>query len=256
MSALLRAALAVLSRVGNPALIPLGLQQVHRLVPAGEAGCSALLDLAGDRSWVGRYLAARHLGDHYQLRPEAIWQALAALARDPERVVREGAAWGFAGLLSQHGQEAWARVELVFADGTVDPFVRRAVLYAAAPLIRSSRPDQRQTALRLVELAAHRDRTGASRQLGALLVGRELATRSPDEAVALAERWAAADDEALQWQAARALTAAIVAASPVRARALVRRLAGSPHPRVRSALQGAARGSPELACWLEARSED
>lgn len=90
MTLFMRAALGLLQRMQNPALLPMGMQYVERFLPPGERGLELLLECAADSSWVTRYLAAKNLGAHLARFPDRVWDTLMRLTHDPERFVREG----------------------------------------------------------------------------------------------------------------------------------------------------------------------
>jgi len=244
---LARTFIAALGRVDNPAMIPVAIAQAEALVPEGANGLALLHEFAGRTEWPGRYLAARLLGARAATaspeEQQRAWDALERLAADSERWVIEGAAWGFGGLLKANPAR-WGPAFLHAFESDSPPPVKRALLFGAVPALRAADAEARTVALELFDCAST-DTTSASRQLGALIVGREVAEHAPDEALALVEKWATSEDSAKQWQAARAMTPTLRAIDATRTSALVARLERSPSGSVRNALRGALKADAD-----------
>ncbi len=216
---LARTFVATLGRIDHPALLALALPRAAVLIPPGEAGLVLLHELAGLEEWPARYVAARWLGERSAAAGGAAldraWPVLLRLASDPNRWVQEGAAWGLGALLrtepERWGPQFMAAVcsQTATDDTEGEPgetaapppmvgslpeaglseHVRRAILFATVPAIQQGPEAARAMALELLDRAAGID-SPATRQLGALIVGRELAQHSPAAALALVERWA------------------------------------------------------------------
>ena len=255
---LARAFVAALARIENPALIPVALSQAEGLIPPGPSGLALLHEFAASAGWPARYLAARLLGERAATADEAeqqrAWGALERLSSDRERWVIEGVSWGLGALLAAD-PERWGPAFLGAFDpgegetaggedaggargGGAPVPLRRALLFGAVPALRRSDAAARAVALELFERAAS-DTTSATRQLGALIVGREVAEHAPEAALAMVERWASSGEQPRQWQAARAMTPALRAIDERRAGAVVAALEASPDRSVRNALRGA-----------------
>jgi len=239
---LARTFVATLGRIDHPGLLVVALPRVEALIPPGEAGLALLLEFAGLEAWPARYVAARWLGERSAAAggqaPERAWPVLLRLADDTNRWVREGAAWGLGALLCA-GPERWGP-ELLAAflpETQRSEGVRRALLFATVPAIQHGPEAARAVALELLDRAAGVD-APATRQLGALIVGRELAQHCPQAALELVERWAGSGERARRWQAARALTPAVRAIAPDRTQAMVAQLEQDGDPAVRNALRG------------------
>jgi Lon-like ATP-dependent protease len=251
---LARTFVATLGRIDNPALLPAALARAEAFVPRGEAGLALLHEFAGRPEWPARYLAARLLGERAagagEAAQEDAWHVLLRLADDPERWVTEGAAWGLGALLRTAPERWGPRFLAAFPDPREDtqavearlpdasPAQQRALLFGVVPALRDGPEAARPVALELLDRAAGVSNS-ATRQLGALVVGRALAEAAPEAALGLVEAWAASGEQPRQWQAARALTPALRAAGPVRTAAVIARLEGVADPSVRNALRGA-----------------
>ncbi len=244
---LARAFVAALGRIDNPALIPVAIAQAEGLVPPGANGLALLHEFAARPEWPGRYLAARLLGERAAAGTaddqERAWATLDRLAGDSERWVIEGAAWGFGGLLKADPRR-WEPAFLRAFEEDAAPPLKRALLFGAVPALRGGDGEARRVALALFDRASL-DTTSATRQLGALIVGREVAEHAPDHALAMVERWAASEEPARQWQVARAMTPALRRIDAARAAALIERLERSPDASVRNALRGALKADAD-----------
>ncbi len=243
---------ATLHSVRHPIILPAGLQRLEALVPAsGPDRLSLLHELATRPHWPARYVAARLLGTTATpTLPAAafsrLWDALVALADDAERFVREAVAASFADLWTRDPPRATSQWEtLLTAADSIGP--RRAAMLAIVPLLTAGDEARLNAALDWLTRAIKVDRTGATRQAGALVVGRALAEARPDLAFTLAEAWAADQRPSVQWHAARALTPQLVTHDPDRARRIYRCLHAHDDARVQRALQSAANRTPELA---------
>lgn len=149
-------------------------------------------------------------------------------------------------------------------DGAVDTVsepaaapgtLRRALLFGVVPAVRKGPPAAQDVALEVIDVAAG-DPSSATRQLGSLIVGREVAEHLPQAAVDLVERWAASESAARRWQAARALTPRLRAVDLPRTAAVAAQLEQAADPRIRNALRGALKeegvdASADLLSHLE-----
>jgi len=232
---------SALGRIDNPTLIPLALSRAEALIPPGDGGFALLREFAARREWPARFLAARLLGERAatagSAAQDAAWSALERLSADPERWVVEGVSWGFGALLAADPERLGPRFLDAFRNDTPAPLAR-GLLFGAVPALRRGPAAARRVALDLFDLAAA-DPGSATRQLGALIVGREVAQHAPDQALAMLARWAASGDPTRQWQAARALTRTLRAVDPLHTGALVETLRRSPDRAVQNALRGA-----------------
>ena len=253
---LLFAVAAALDGVRHPAILPFGLQRLERLVPSGgPERLSILQELATRPHWPARYVAARLIGTESAatLADDTfadLWAALIALADDPERFVREAVAASFAELWVRDPERADREWAALLADPP-QVGLRRAAVLAIVPLLGQGNEARLKAALAWLTQALWVDRTGASRQAGALVVGRALAADRPDLAFALTEQWAASDQPTVQWHAARALTPQLLDQDPDRARRLYGLLQRQTDPRVQRALRGAIKRAPDLASLAE-----
>ncbi|MGH2351034.1 MAG: ATP-binding protein, partial [Chloroflexota bacterium] len=248
-----RAFVAALGRVDNPAILPPALVQAGALVPSGENGLALLHEFADRPEWPARYLAARHLGERSAAASpgtqEAAWPVLLRLAADHERWVSEGAAWGLGALFAAEPYHWGQRFLAAFqpreggdeSPEALPPGARRALLFGVVPALRRQAPNAHRMALQVLDRAAGED-SSATRQLGSLIVGREVAEHLPNDALELVEGWAASGERARQWQAARAMTPRLRAIDPARAGAISAQMEQVDDPRVGNALRGALKG--------------
>lgn len=268
---LARAFVGTLARVESPLVRLLGMQRVESFVPAGPEGLALLHEFAAHPGWPGRAVAARLLGERGVAASEAeqvaAWAALERLSLDPERWVREATSTGFGALLCRAPERWGPRFLAAFPpvgdgaidggdgqpphegpngqaeDGRPDVSVRRALLFGVVPALRLGPDEAREIAVEVIDRAAGED-SAATRQLGALIVGRELTVELPGEAMRLVERWSE-DGRLRQWQAARSLTKALRDAEPERCAAVIARLQVAEDGRVRNALRGALRDADD-----------
>jgi lon-related putative ATP-dependent protease len=245
---LARALVNTLARVESPLVRLLGMERVEGFVPAGPEGLALLHEFAAHPGWPGRAVAARLLGERGAMASvadqEAVWATLERLAGDPERWVREATSTGFGALLRASPERWGPRFLDAFGEGDQpEVSVRHALLFGVVPALRRGPEEARTIAVEVIDRAAGED-SAATRQLGALIVGRELAVELPGEAMRLVERWSE-EDSVHQWQAARSLTKALREAEPDRSAAVVERLQVAENARVRNALRGALRDADD-----------
>lgn len=221
MTLFMRAALGLLQRMKNPALLPLGMQYVERFLPPGEKGLELLLECAADPAWVARYLAAKNIGAHYAISPDRVWDALMRLTHDPERFVREGVPHSLAAI-SAHGPSEEAEERMLALAASEDAHVRRAVAYTALVLWRRGQWLALRVAM-FTHVACKRN-DGIGRLLGRRIVAEEIAKIDGKGAMKLVEAWAESADPNLQWQAEQALQGTLAALFPERVARLRGRL--------------------------------
>lgn len=221
MTLFMRAALGLLQRMKNPALLPVGMQYVERFLPPGEEGLDLLLACAVDPAWVTRYLAAKNLGAHYPEASNRVWETLLRLTHDPERFVREGVPLSLAAIAVSGPSEATEEKMLALA-ASEDAHVRRAAAYTALVLWRQEQCPALRVAM-LTRVAGKRD-DGIGRLLGRRIVAEEVARIDGDGAMKLAAAWAESADPHLHWQAEQALQGTLATAFPERVASLRKRL--------------------------------
>ena len=236
MTLFMRAALGLLQRMQNPALLPIGMQYVERFLPPGKEGLEILLDCAAAPSWVTRYLAAKNIGAHYATSPDRVWDVLMRLTHDPERFVREGVPLSLAAIATSETTPVSEERMLALARSD-DAHVRRASAYTALVLWRQ----ENCAALRSAVLTqVGRKRTdGIGRLLGRRIVAEEVARIDRSGAMSLVETWAASADPELNWQAQQALQGTLAEAFPQRAARLRENLVTAEDvPRVAASVAG------------------
>ena len=216
----MRAALGLLRRMKNPALLPLGLEYVERFLPPGEKGLELLLACAADPAWVTRYLAAKNLGAHFAYSPDSVWDALLRLTHDPERFVREGVPLSLATIAANDPSVAIEEKMLTLASSE-DAHVRRAAGYTALVLWRQELCLALRIAM-LTQVACIRD-DGIGRLVGRRIVGAEIAKIDGEGALKLVDAWTESADPNLHWQAEQALQGTLAALFPERVASLRRR---------------------------------
>ena len=209
----MRAALGLLQRMKNPALLPMGIQFVERFLPPGEKGLALLLECASDPSWVTRYLAAKKLGEYYGQSPDRVWDVLIRFTHDSERFVREGVPLSLAAIAA-NGAARKVEEKMLALACSEDAHVRRASAYTALVLWRQGQCGALRTAL-LKQVARKRD-DGIGRLVGRRIVAEEIAKIDEQGAMALVEEWAESADPVLHWQADRALQGPLETAFPQR----------------------------------------
>lgn len=236
MTLFMRAALSLLKRMQNLALLPVGMQYVERFLPPDEKGLDLLLECAADPSWVTRYLAAKNIGAHYVSSPDRVWDALMRLTHDPERFVREGVPLSLATIAaSETTPETEDRMRALARSD--DAHVRRASAYTALVLWRQENCEALRTAV-LTQVARKRT-DGIGRLLGRRIVAEEVARIDESGAMALVETWAASADPALKWQTQQALQGTLEKAFPQRVARLRERLGTAEDmPRVAASVAG------------------
>jgi len=202
MSLAIRAALFLLTRMKDPALLPVALQLVERLLPSGEDGLRTLLSLARHRSWAARYVAAKNLGTFSHVAPGQVWDALIQLGHDSERFVREGVPISLATIV-ERGSEPGIAQRLKDLARSNDAHFRRLCAYTAVVLWRKG--VARDLGTDLLEMVGRETEDGIGRLLGKRILGEELVKHNPAAVLDVVERWAASPDEGLRWQAAQAL---------------------------------------------------
>ncbi|MBI3977950.1 MAG: ATP-dependent protease LonB [Chloroflexi bacterium] len=229
----------------NANLVAVGLQLLEQAIPATDDGLAFALRLAADPSWAARYLAGKRLGRFGDRDPDAVWRALVALAQDDRPAVREGAAWGFAGLVEVDAGRWLPRLCASLTDPAMPAAVQRAVVEAAIPPIRRRRADLLDGVVALLEAAVAADRGGPAGIVGTTVVGQEMARAFPDQAMALVERWAASESPSAWRQAARSIARDLGDRFPDRTRAVHALLEGraADDSRLRAALEAVARRS-------------
>jgi len=213
MTLFMRAALGLLQRVKNPALLPIGMQYVERFLPPGEKGLEVLLNCAAASSWVTRYLAAKNIGAHYAISPDRVWDVLMRLTHDPERFVREGVPVSLAAIAASDSTPGIEDKVMSLARSD-DAHVRRASAYTALVLWRQGTCDALRAAV-LTQVARNRT-DGIGRLLGRRIVAEEVARIDESGAMALVETWAASADPNLKWQTQQALQGRLAKAFPQR----------------------------------------
>ncbi len=176
---------------------------MDRAIPQTTAGLRVTLEYVRAPQPLARYLVARCLGRFAALgdsRTE-VWCALKALAVDPDRLVREGAAWGIATWLADD-PASLPLLREALTDPDTPHWLRRAILLSTLPIIRDGRMDRLEAALELIDRAlAH----GGPQGVGVVIVGRELAARYPERAMDMIERWANCDSPMHRRLASRTL---------------------------------------------------
>ena len=213
MTLFMRTALALLQRMKNPALLPMGLQYVERFLPPGDKGLELLMDCTAAPSWVTRYLASKNLGGHYTQSPDRVWDVLMRLTHDPERFVREGVPLSLAVIAANDSTPEIEDKVLALARSE-DAHVRRASAYTALVLWRQGQCGELRTAM-LKQVARKRD-DGIGRLVGRRIVAEEIAKIDEHGAMALVEEWAESADPVLHWQAQQALQGSLETAFPQR----------------------------------------
>ncbi len=196
MTLLQRAVLNLVSRLSNPAVELDMLSPLLR--PVRDAG--DVRGLAKHPAWQARWTAAQEAPRF--LPPEEAWELLLALAQDPERNVREGAAHGLGELLSRWPQ-GLPRYQALLADPEAPVAEKRAVLYGAVALWRRH-PEQVERAVALLQTAGRQPPQDPFRTLGSHLLAVELARDHPEVAQRLQAEWRASDNEHLRYHGARA----------------------------------------------------
>lgn len=215
-----------LSLSRDPRWIMAGLWLMDRAVPSTAKGLQVTLDYAHARQPLARYFAARRLGRFATADNSSAeaWRWLQVLALDPDRLVREGAAWGLAAWLAADPASLPA-LRVALANPVTPHLLRRAIVVATLPVIRDGPPDRLDAALELLDAAIEH---GGPVGIAAAIVGRQVAARDPGRALGLVERWAGSN-------------------SPLKRRAAARTLALSPTLRRRCPAQPDAAGAPTSA---------
>jgi Lon-like ATP-dependent protease len=192
-----RLALQIIQRANHPAADLAVLPFLRGCMGQSPAD---VRELAASSSWQGRWVAAQNGADILPV--DEAWATLGRLAQDPERNVREGAAFGLARLL-QHWPARLADYEAILTASEASDQLKQAVLHSAVVLWRS-RSNQLDLALTLLTTAGSQPPVGPYRPIGSHLLGVELKKDHLEAGQALQQRWAASENVYLRYHAARA----------------------------------------------------
>ena len=184
-----------------------GLWLLDWAIPQTPEGLTLLREYAHAPQPLARYVAGRRLGHFSRLdgdqHIDVVWATLQTLALDPDRLVREGAAWGLAAFL-RNDPASLPLFCMRLSDATTSPLLCRAILLSTLPIIRAESAGRLDTALQVIKIALRQtwpQGTGVK-----IVVVRELAVRYPEQAMSLIEDWVRSDSSVSERQVGRMLT--------------------------------------------------
>ena len=213
----------------DPRWMQAGLWLLDRAIPQTAEGLGLLREYAHAPQPLARYLAARRLGRFSTPDDRAeVWSLLQALALDPQRLVREGAAWGLSAFLVNDP----ANLSLLcraLNDPATPPLLCRAILLSTLPIIRNKSAERLDAALEVIKIVLHQtwpQGTGVK-----IVVVQELARQYPEQAMTLIEDWVKSDPSISERQVVRMLTPTLKERFPERAGLVsgcIRQIAATP----------------------------
>ena len=160
-----------------------------------------LVRLVRCKSWEARWVATQKISD--VLPADQGWQLLCALAQDPERNVREGAAHGLGFLLAKYPQ-VQKGYEDMLVDNSAPENLRKAVLHSTVVLWRQY-PQKLDIALSLLTMAAAQEPKGCFATIGSYLLAVDLMKFHSHAAMALKQKWENSDNCYLRQHALRTI---------------------------------------------------